>query len=154
MPNQARRSQNETQGQLLRPVIECSKILDAIAAMSLRLGRPMSAERQDQLLRDLENYPVAAIEWAIDNWGKNAKTLPVLGDLVQLLRTWHVDNDPRNSCEPECQARHGRGYGTGDLLWLWKQRIASNRPWDDDMYEMAMSVLDGKREGGVPEWRK
>lgn len=154
MRNQDRRSPKETQGQLLRPVTECSTILDAIAVMCTRLGRPMSPERQDQLLKDLEPYRLEAIDWALDNWGRNSRTLPVIGELTPLLRTWVVDNVRAENCAPECQERHGRGYGTNDILWLIKKRMASSQPWTEGMYDAALTDLDRRREGGAPEWRR
>lgn len=56
-------------------------------------------------------------------------------------------------CDDECKRRHGRGYGTNDMLWLFKKRMASSVPWTEEMYESALRELDGKREQGKPAWR-
>src|SRR5208337_1480707 len=87
----ARHSANETQQTLLRPVEESEKICDELVKMSLRLHKPMSEEYQRQLLSDLGCYPVKAIEYALDSWGRNAKVLPTLADLLQLLNSWMAD---------------------------------------------------------------
>jgi hypothetical protein len=98
MRKREKRSLNETQQTLLRPLEESEKILSAITTMSTRLGRPLSEERIQQWLRDLANYPIAAIEYAMDNWGRNAKQLPTLADLLTLLRSWAADKVLIETC--------------------------------------------------------
>jgi len=98
MPRQARRSPNETQAVLLRPPEESQRILVALVEMSLRLHKPMSEEYQRQILKDLSSYPVQAIEYSLDNWGRNAKVLPSLADLLQLLRSWMADKITFETC--------------------------------------------------------
>jgi hypothetical protein len=135
---------------LLRPLEESSKILAAITAMALRLGRSMSGERMEQLLNDLAPYPVAAIEWALDSWGRNAKTLPALSDLLQLLRTWFVENEPEGR---DCSL-DDTGYNSNDVMWLVKRisaiRKTHGRKPINDEYITMYKELNATREGGTP----
>jgi hypothetical protein len=154
MPKRGRHLPNETQGVLLRPLGESEKIEDALLQMSNRLGRPLSQERIEQFQRDLGSYPVSAIEWTLDSWARNLKVLPALSDLLQLLRTWHVENMPEEKCSDERRYRHGKGYGTNDVLRLWKMRQASGKSWTEADYAAALNQLDRTRQGGAPEWRR
>lgn len=61
---------------------------------------------------------------------------------------------PVQVCDAECKKRHGRGYHTNDVLWLWKQRQLSAKPWSEAQWEAALSELDSKRSGGAPMWRR
>jgi hypothetical protein len=151
--NSRRRLQSETTEQVLRPLDESQRVLAAMVQMATRIGKPFSEARMQQLHDDLHAYPVDGIEWAIDSWSRNSKVLPALSDLLQLLRTWHVEN-VQETCEPECQMRHGKGYGKNDVIWLWKERQKSAKGWSTADYEAALSRLDSTRAGGAPEWRQ
>lgn len=152
--NSRRHSQSAIQGQLLRPQNESERVLQMLVQMAARVGKPFSEARMQQLHDDLAHYPVEAIDWALDSWSRNSKVLPALADLLQLLRTWSVENVLQQQCEPECQARHGKGYGTNDLMWLWKARQKSATKWTPLLYDLALDTLDQIREGGAPEWRR
>ena len=52
------------------------------------------------------------------------------------------------------RSTYGRGYGTNDIMWLWKARQASGKAWDAAMWELALDTLDASRQGGAPEWRR
>jgi hypothetical protein len=52
------------------------------------------------------------------------------------------------------KARHGRGYGANDVLWLWKSRQTSGTRWAAADWNAALDHLDGLRAGGAPEWRR
>jgi hypothetical protein len=143
-------SLNGTQQVLLRPQQELDRVLAAMVAMSNRIGKPFSEARMDQLNTDLGGYPVEAIEWSLDSWGRNAKVLPALSDLLQLLRTWHVVSQPEQC---ECRHLHGTGYGLEDLKWLLKQRGLHAERWSIEKWEGLVAELDKKRPGGAPNWR-
>lgn len=150
--NSRRRLPSATTGQPVRPLSECSRILAGFVAMAARIGKPFSGERQDQLLRDLEPYPVQAIEWALDAWGRNARVLPALSDLLQLLRAWHADNAAEEKCE--CSQLHGTGYGIEDIRWLLKRRGQYAERFSISQWEDLFRELDQKRPRGAPQWRK
>jgi len=97
---------NSTQQTLLRPLEESETILRELVKMSLRLHKPMSEEYQRQILSDLGCYPVKAIEYALDSWGRNSKVLPTLADLLQLLNSWMADKVFVQTC------------GTCDSGWI------------------------------------
>lgn len=103
MPKRERRSPNAIQGQLLRPQEELQRVLQALVTMSQRIGKPFSEERMQQFSSDLNNYPVEGIEWAMDNWGRNAKALPTLADILAMLRTWLIPSAGRKRDEPGCE---------------------------------------------------
>lgn len=149
--NSRKHSQSAIQGQLLRPQSESERVLQALVTMATRIGKPFSEARMQQLHDDLANYPVEAIEWALDSWARNAKVLPALADLLQLVRTWHIEQEPEKC---ECRHLHGRGYGKNDILWLWKKRQSSAKPWTEADYETAMQELDKQRAGGAPVFRR
>lgn len=85
-------SHRPTQRVLLRPLPEQERILSALGIMSTRLGRALNQERITQWLKDLNDYPVGGVEFVLDCWGRNAKTLPALSDLTGLLKTWQADH--------------------------------------------------------------
>ena len=150
----SRRRQNESRQQTERPLSEQERIDRALALMVTRIGHSMSPERINQWHQDLGGYSIEAIEWAIDTYGRMARRLPALADLVELLNTWQADEIPAAGCEPECQARHGKGYHLNDVLWLFKKRLASGeKEWSPAQWEKAMDELDAAR-GHKPEWRQ
>lgn len=110
MRKEQKRSPNETQGVLLRPLGESEKIDDAFLQMSNRLGRPLGQERMEQLQRDLANYPVAAIEYALDSWGRNAKVLPALADLLTLLTSYMSQHSTGRQTCGQCDSGWIRGF--------------------------------------------
>lgn len=61
---------------------------------------------------------------------------------------------PTKECDSECKRRHGTGYHTNDVHWLFK-RYASERKTNPAVkLTDLMDELDSKRQGGPPEWRK
>lgn len=104
---------------------------------------------------DLASYPTDGIEWALDSWGRNAKKLPALSDLTQLLATWMGGAVPKYACE--CQELHGKGYGINDLHLLLKKRFADwerGVRWSKEDWDHALNEIDAQRAGGAPEWRQ
>jgi hypothetical protein len=149
-----RRSPSATQTQLLRRPHESERVLQALVTMATRIGRPFTETRMQQLCDDLNNYPVDAIEWALDAWGRNAKVLPALADLIQLLRTWHQEKAYDGKCSPECEASHGKGLDWNDILWMHQQRCKSlDREWTDAQWQELLLKRYAVREGGAPELR-
>ena len=94
----SKRSPKTTQQQLLRPLEESETVLRELVKMSLRLHKPMSEEYQSVILQDLGCYPVSAIEYALDSWGRNAKVLPTLADLLALLNSWMAEKMEFQTC--------------------------------------------------------
>lgn len=150
MGQNKRRLPSGTQGQLLRPQHESDRVLQALVTMATRIGRPFSEARMQQLHDDLGSYPVEAIEWAIDCWSRNAKVLPALADLLQLLKTWHVTS----SEEETDRSQFGTGYDGNDIVWLNKKicaiRSAFGRKPTAGEYVAMFQELDKTRKGGTP----
>jgi hypothetical protein len=57
-------------------------------------------------------------------------------------------------CDAACKRRHGRGYHTNDVIWLWKERQKSSKPWTEADYESALKRLDSTRAGGAPDFKQ
>lgn len=155
MRRTGRRSQQETKQQLIRPENEQEKIDDALSLMATRVRGVLTERMFEMWHRDLAVYPLDAIEWALDTYGRMAKRLPALGDITELLKTWQ-GSVPTYGCEQECQELHGKGYSTNDLAWLLKRRMANHTPgakWSIADWEQAFKELDAQRAGGAPKWR-
>jgi hypothetical protein len=82
MQAKERRSPNVTQTTLLRPPGESERVLQALVQMATRIGKPFSEQRMQQFHDDLISYPVQAIEYFCDCWGRSAKVLPALSDAL------------------------------------------------------------------------
>ena len=147
MRRTAKHSRNEMQTQLVRPLEESDRIDSALLLMATRMGKSLTPERIRQWHDDLLNYPIDAIEWAFDNWSRNAARTPALADILELLNTWNVENQPvGETCQ--CFAEHDRGYNGNDCVWLFQKIVANNGRFQESMYD----ELDKKR-GRSPDWR-
>jgi hypothetical protein len=104
-----RRLPSETRGRVERPLNEQDKIDSALQTMCRRLNKVMTAERINLWHEDLAPYPVAAIEYALECWGKNAKALPTFADLSGLLNSWVADNMQTQFCG-NCDTGWIRGF--------------------------------------------
>lgn len=81
-----------------RPLAQQDQIDAALLKMSHRIGRPLSVDRINQWHEDLAPYPVEAIEWVMDSWGREKKTLPSLSELLDLIRSWSSTNATHRYC--------------------------------------------------------
>ena len=146
---------SETQQVLERQPNELNRVVAAMVAASNRIGRPFSEARMDQLIDDLAGYSVEAIEWAMDQWGRTAEKLPTLANILKLLDLWKQDHKPHETCPIECRTTHGTGYGTNDVLWLFKKiqaikALHSRKPTKDE-YRAMFKELNASRQDGTPE---
>lgn len=137
------RRQQNSQQQIERPLNEQQRIDAVLALMVTRIGHSMDTERINQWHTDLSDYPLQGIEWAFDSWSRNARRLPALADIVQLLSTWKQDNE-----ETESDPHAGTGYYIADALWLAK-RVQKAGYYNDSM----LDELDRAR-GGAPPCRQ
>lgn len=99
---------------------------------------------------DLSTYPTEAIEWAFDSWGRNAKRLPVLSDVTQLLATWQGGGVPEAGCGDECRATHGTGYDSNDCWAIWKKVCALGHKPTAEEWQKIFADRDTER-GGTPK---
>lgn len=103
----------------------------------------------------LHNLDPQAVQYAFDNWNRNGRYFPKPKDILELVDVYKIETTPTGPhCEPECQARHGKGYDEHDMLWLWKKVSALVKAQKPVVYEALLAELDSKREGGPPEWRR
>lgn len=106
---------------------------------------------------DLKDYSIEAIEYAFDTHRRLAMFFPVPGHIIELCRAYLPESETTTrSCEPECQDRHGRGYGWNDIMKLWKLHDAKRedvgRKLTAEEWDGLLDILDGKR-GQSPAWR-
>jgi hypothetical protein len=110
----------------------------------------------ERWVQDLSQFPIAAIEWAFENWRRSGRFFPVPGDILDQCIAW-APSTGTTLCDAECKKRHGKGYGSNDIVWLlakYNQKRAQlpNRPLTDGEVEALMDDLD-KHRGHAPLWR-
>jgi hypothetical protein len=144
----------------LRPplsVLERVRLLLEEQLITFPSKRELTDAEIEHWHRDLNPYRLDTIEWAFDNWRRNGHFFPVYADIVEMCETWQPD-DPihPHGCSPECKARHGKGYGKNDMLWLWKrhatEREKLGRALTKNEWSGLYAELDNSR-GGPPEYR-
>lgn len=118
-------------------------------------NKELSPEEINRWHMDLEPYRLEAIEWAFDNWRRNGHFFPVPGDILDQCEVFSpAIKDGR--CDAECQARHGKGYGENDILWLWKRytKLHGDKkgPLTEEEHQSLLNQLDAFR-GESPAWR-
>lgn len=103
----------------------------------------------------LQDRSDAAVEWSCSNWIRNGKFFPKPSEILELIQAFRnlPENQPRQ-CDIECQKRHGKGYHTNDVNWLFKRYLAALKTDPKVKITDLMDELDSKRQGGPPEWRK
>lgn len=102
----------------------------------------------------LQRHNDAAVEWACSNWVRNGKFFPKPSEILELIHAFESSQSQPQKCEPECQRRHGKGYHTNDVTWLFKRYTAELKTNPQVKLSDLMDELDKNRQGGAPEWRK
>lgn len=145
----SRRLQSRTQQELLRPLEESDRVLQALVKMATRIGKPFSEARMQQLHDDLVSYPVEAIEWAADTIGRNSKVLPALADFLKLLSTWQYEDAGDRD-----RSQDHTGYEGSDIYWLFKKIAQIRKNFDriptNEEYIAMYKELNQTRKGGTP----
>lgn len=106
---------------------------------------------------DLNRYSEEAIKFAFEEHRLLAMYFPVPGQIIDLCRTWQPPQQFVHGCDAECRSRHGRGYGTEDVIWLLKrygevrESLPNSRLTDGEINKL-YDELDQKR-GQAPAWR-
>lgn len=107
--------------------------------------------------KDLAPYTLEAIEFAFDTHRRNGNFFPIQADILPLCESM----DPRrnvvantSSCDAICKARHGKGYGWNDMIWLFKKAQSVHASGDTPDYDALLDELDKKRPEGAPEFRR
>lgn len=114
--------------------------------------------------RDLDPFPIAAIEWAFDNWRRNGRFFPVYGDILNQCIGWEPPDraTAQSGCSKECSSRHGHGYHWNDIKRLnalvvekiqSEGRTADN-PLTEHEIDALLAKVDQVRKGGAPESRR
>lgn len=122
--------------------------------------KELFAEEIGNWERDLDPFPVEAIEWAFDNWRRNGRWFPVYGDILDLCIEYQPKEEPqyKPGCSKECLAQHGKGYNWNDIRWLYDRYFSirdslPRRPMTDGEINKLLDDLDKKR-GKAPAWRQ
>jgi hypothetical protein len=92
--------------------------------------------------------------YACDNWARNGRFFPKPIDLLDLVDVYNRGLQPSKFTHYE---HHGRGYGDGDMLALWKlvsaKSIQLNRKLSIPEIWQELNVIDQRRPDGPPMWR-
>jgi len=117
--------------------------------------------------RDLDPFPIQAIEWAFDNWRRNGRFFPVYGDIIDQCVSWEPSNKPKGACDAECKRKHNTGYGENPALGLHDitrlyelvcrkiegEKRTKDQRFSDEEIEGLLVELD-KMRGGAPQFRR
>ncbi len=157
MPSSKARVRKDT-GEVLQPLNKADRIRDLLKLQLLTFPqKELFPEEIGNWERDLDPFPLPAIEWAFDNWRRNGRFFPVYGDIIDQCIAWLPEEKKYSGCSRECKEKHGKGYHWNDVLKLWKlhdaKRAELGRALNDGEIDALLSELDSKREGGAPEWR-
>jgi hypothetical protein len=170
MPQSSPRK-SKSKGETMPPLIASDRI-DSLLKEHLNIfpsKGELSPEEIEHWHRDLSPFPIAAIDWAFDNWRRNGRFFPVYGDILDQVVTWEPPASQSKyvpGCDAICKARHRRGYGEAAMYGLHditrlneliRRKIESeNRTREqlltDSEIESLYDELD-KLRGSKPEWR-
>jgi hypothetical protein len=145
-------------GEIVPPLSKLQRIEELLKIQSETFPqKQLTAEEIGRWEMDLGNYAMEAIEYAFDTHRRLAMFFPVPGQIIELCRSYLPESETTTrSCEPECQERHGRGYGWTDIMKLWKLFNAKfaqlGRKLTAAEWEELYVELD-KHRGQVPVWR-
>ncbi len=145
-------------GEIVPPLSKLSRIRELLLVQVETFPqKELTTEEVERWGQDLANYAMEAIEYAFDTHRRLAMFFPVPGQIIELCRAYLPESETTTRlCEPECQDRHGRGYGWTDIMKLWKLYNAKfaelKRKLTKDEWEALYVELD-KARGQVPAWR-
>ena len=154
---QSKQRRRPGRGEVVPPLSVFDRIDSLLKTqLSIFSSKPeLTVEEIEHWHSDLSRYPIAAIEYAFEEWRRNGHFFPVYDDILQLCRGWQPDSGNKR-CSRECQSRHGKGYGTADVLKLWHMHTTAHaqlgRELTEEEWEGLLGALDHWR-GGAPEWR-
>lgn len=139
-----------------QPLLNVSDAIDSILKeMQNIFPKELTDAEIEHWHRDLQPFPIPTIEWAFDAHRRNGRFFPVFGEILDLCIAY-APNNGQPICDSECKRRHGKGYGSNDILWLLEQhnrkRDELNRPLTEAELEPLYEALDTHR-GHKPQWR-
>jgi len=154
MPRSSQR-RRPGRGELLLPLTTLDRIDYWLEEMCRTFpGKELESQEIANWHKDLGNHPIAAIDYAFENWRRNGRFFPVYADVLDLISAWQPPLEYKPGCSAECMSRHGKGYHTNDVMWLYKrvqEEIKAGRSVDAGSL---LAELDSKRQGGAPAWRR
>lgn len=153
---QSKQARRSGRGTISPPLSKPDRIVDLLTIQTETFPqKALSSGEIERWKEDLDAYPLAAIEWAFENWRKNGQFFPVPNDILDQCKAW-APGGTHKTCDAECKSRHGKGYGEADMMYLWERysqkRSEVNRTLTDNEVEALMLDLDKKR-GVVPDFR-
>jgi hypothetical protein len=145
-------------GEIVPPLSKLSRIGELLQIQVETFPqKELTSAEVERWGQDLNAYAIEAIEYAFDTHRRLAMFFPVPGQIIELCRSYLPESETTTrSCEPECQERHGRGYGWTDIMKLWKlyngkfaelKRKLTPAEWEELYVEV------DKARGQVPAWR-
>ena len=93
--------------------------------------------------------------WHFKQWGDTYPRMPTPGEIVD--SAMQAREQARLAARCACGFRHGKGYGSEDVAWLWKKRkegTTADVRWSIAQWEEVFGELDAKRPDKAPAWRK
>lgn len=156
---QSKQRRRAGHGELIPP-LSVSDRIDSLLKEHLAIfpSKPeLTPEEYEHWHRDLNAFPLEAIEYAFDSWRRNGHFFPVYVDIIEICQSWNPPEQVSTArCSSDCQERHWKGYGWPDILKLWKlherKRAELNRPLEPHEWETLLCEVD-KWRGGPPKWR-
>lgn len=151
------------------PLLSVSDKIDSLLKEMLTTfpaKREVTVEEIEHWHKDLQPFPIQAIEWAFDCHRRNARFFPVPGEILDLC----IEFSPitgTSDCDAECKRRHGKGYGENRskgfyditrLNELVRRKIQAEKrtlaqPLTDTEINGLLDELD-KMRGYKPQWRE
>ena len=143
-------------------VISPSSVLDRIDYWLKEMRRtfPQKELEPEEIAnwhRDLERFPIEAIDWSFENWRRNGRFFPVYGDILDQCASWKPEPPYKPGCSKECLSRHGKGYNQYDMIKFFKMYVAKRKEVNGPLKKQEILELFDKLDklrGGSPEWRK
>ena len=108
----------------------------------------------------LTSYSTESLKYAFDNWNRNGRFFPKPKDITELVEAYELTRKKEKlgypGCDSECKARHEKGYGGNDMVWLFSRYLSErknvNRALNKREIFALLDELD-KWRGKAPEWR-
>jgi hypothetical protein len=142
-------------GAIVPSLSKQERITELLRVQAQTFGKELSLEEIDRWEQDLARYPIAAIEFAFEEHRMLGMFFPVPSQILDICKTWR-EPIPEVGCGSECRARHGKGYGETDLLWLYHKyqqtRAKQKSALKPEQVTRLLDELDRKRAHS-PGWR-
>lgn len=111
--------------------------------------------------KDLGHFGIAAIDFSFEHWRTSGLFFPLTGPILDMCISYDPEPEKLVSSNagkipPE---QYGQGYNETDMhelfkIYVSKMHTLPNRPITDGEINGLLDILDAKRKGGAPAWRR